>query len=172
MKILAIGDIIGEAGIKELKNKLYQLRQKEEIDFVIVNGENAAEGMGIDTRKYKVYAFGVYGFYAALAGALYAHLVGFISPETFAETQSTLFLIMAMFGGLCSDWGPVIGGLCIVFLTDLLSYLEQYQLLIYGILLILFIAFLPGGVVGEGKKLVTYLKTLKGKKEAAADVKG
>lgn len=133
---------------------------------------HAAEGMGIDTRKYKVYAFGVYGFYAALAGALYAHLVGFISPETFAETQSTLFLIMAMFGGLCSDWGPVIGGLCIVFLTDLLSYLEQYQLLIYGILLILFIAFLPGGVVGEGKKLVTYLKTLKGKKEAAADVKG
>ena len=52
MKILAVGDIIGEAGIKELKNKLYQLRQKEEIDFVIVNGENAAEGMGITEKNF------------------------------------------------------------------------------------------------------------------------
>ena len=52
MKILAVGDIIGNAGIKELKNKLYQLRQKEEIDFVIVNGENSAEGMGITEKNF------------------------------------------------------------------------------------------------------------------------
>ena len=52
MKILAVGDIIGETGIKELKNKLYQTRQKEEIDFVIVNGENAAEGMGITEKNF------------------------------------------------------------------------------------------------------------------------
>ena len=52
MKILAIGDIIGEVGVKELKNKLYQIRQKEEIDFVIVNGENAAEGMGITEKNF------------------------------------------------------------------------------------------------------------------------
>ena len=53
MKILAIGDIIGNAGIKELKNKLYQLRQKEDINFVIVNGENSAEGMGITEKNFK-----------------------------------------------------------------------------------------------------------------------
>ena len=52
MKILAIGDIIGEVGVKELKNKLYQIRQKEEIDFVIVNGEYAAEGMGITEKNF------------------------------------------------------------------------------------------------------------------------
>ena len=52
MKILAVGDIIGETGIKELKNKLHQIRQKEEIDFVIVNGENAAEGMGITEKNF------------------------------------------------------------------------------------------------------------------------
>ena len=52
MKIIAIGDIIGEVGVKELKNKLYQIRQKEEIDFVIVNGENAAEGMGITEKNF------------------------------------------------------------------------------------------------------------------------
>ena len=52
LKILAVGDIIGETGIKELKNKLHQIRQKEEIDFVIVNGENAAEGMGITEKNF------------------------------------------------------------------------------------------------------------------------
>ncbi len=52
MKILAVGDIIGETGIKELKNKLYQIRKKEEIDFIIVNGENSAEGMGITEKNF------------------------------------------------------------------------------------------------------------------------
>jgi branched-chain amino acid transport system permease protein len=122
---------------------------------------HAAEGMGIDTRRYKVFAFGFYGFYVSFAGALYAHLVGFISPETFAETQSVVFLIMAMFGGLCSDWGSVIGGICILLLTDLMSYFEQYQLLAYGILLIVFIVFLPGGVVGEFRKIAAKIKRKK-----------
>ena len=53
MKILAVGDIVGELGVKELKNNLYKIRQKEEIDFVIVNGENSAEGMGITERNFK-----------------------------------------------------------------------------------------------------------------------
>ena len=53
MKILAVGDIVGELGVKELKNNLYKIRQKEEIDFIIVNGENSAEGMGITERNFK-----------------------------------------------------------------------------------------------------------------------
>ncbi len=53
MKILAVGDIVGELGVKELKNNLYKIRQKEEIDFVIINGENSAEGMGITERNFK-----------------------------------------------------------------------------------------------------------------------
>ena len=52
MKILAVGDIVGETGIKELKNKLNKIIQKEEIDFVIVNGENATEGMGITEKNF------------------------------------------------------------------------------------------------------------------------
>ena len=52
MKILAIGDIVGSAGIKELKNKLNKLKQEETIDFIIVNGENSAEGMGITEKNF------------------------------------------------------------------------------------------------------------------------
>lgn len=53
MNILAIGDLIGTAGINELKKRLPQIRQKEKIDFVIVNGENSAEGMGITENNFK-----------------------------------------------------------------------------------------------------------------------
>ena len=52
MKILAVGDLIGNAGIKELKKQLANIKQTEAIDFVIVNGENAAEGMGITEQNF------------------------------------------------------------------------------------------------------------------------
>jgi len=113
---------------------------------------HAADGMGIDVRKYKIYAFGIYGFYAAFAGAMYVHLSGYVSPETVAQSQSVVFMIMILFGGVCSDWGPVIGAAGILLLTEILSFAQQYQLLVYGILLLIFIVFLPGGVVGEFRK--------------------
>ena len=53
MKILAVGDLIGSAGIRKLKSVLPELRKKEGIDFVIVNGENSAEGMGMTEKNFK-----------------------------------------------------------------------------------------------------------------------
>ncbi|MGI6004128.1 MAG: branched-chain amino acid ABC transporter permease [Christensenellales bacterium] len=122
---------------------------------------HAADGMGINVRKYKVYAFGIYGFYAAFAGAMYVHLVGYISPETVAQQQSVIFMIMILFGGICSNWGPVVGALGILLMQEVLGYAEQYQLLAYGVVLLVFILFLPGGIVGETKKLLAYLKRRK-----------
>ena len=52
MKILAVGDIVGESGVKKLKEELPKIKQKENIDFVIVNAENSAGGMGITTKIY------------------------------------------------------------------------------------------------------------------------
>ncbi|MCI8443633.1 MAG: TIGR00282 family metallophosphoesterase [Clostridia bacterium] len=53
MKILAVGDLIGSAGIRKLKSELPKIREQEKIDFVIVNGENSAEGMGITEKNFK-----------------------------------------------------------------------------------------------------------------------
>ena len=52
MKILAVGDIVGSAGINELKRRLKNIKERENIDFVIVNGENSAEGMGITEKNF------------------------------------------------------------------------------------------------------------------------
>ena len=52
MKILAVGDIVGSAGINKLKVRLKEIKEKENIDFIIVNGENSAEGMGITEKNF------------------------------------------------------------------------------------------------------------------------
>ena len=53
MNILAVGDIVGEIGVKELQKRLQKVKQKYNVDFTIVNGENAAEGMGITEKNFK-----------------------------------------------------------------------------------------------------------------------
>ena len=53
MKVLAVGDIVGTAGINKLKQSLKQITEKEKIDFIIVNAENSAEGMGITEKNFK-----------------------------------------------------------------------------------------------------------------------
>ena len=53
MNILAVGDIVGEVGVKELQKRLQKVKQKYNVDFTIVNGENAAEGMGITEKNFK-----------------------------------------------------------------------------------------------------------------------
>lgn len=125
--------------------------------LAIKQNTHAANGMGINVRKYKIYAFGVYGFYAAFAGAMYCHFVGYISPETALQSQSVIFMIMILLGGICSNWGPVVGAIGIIIIQELLSYAEQYQLLAYGILLLIFILFLPRGLVGEIKRLQEHI---------------
>lgn len=57
MRILAVGDIVGENGVKKLKETLPKIRQEHAIDFCIINGENAAGGMGITTKIFRRYAF-------------------------------------------------------------------------------------------------------------------
>lgn len=53
LKILAIGDIVGEAGVEELEKRLPKIKEENNIDFIIVNGENAASGMGINQKNFK-----------------------------------------------------------------------------------------------------------------------
>ena len=53
MRILAVGDVVGEGGVQKLKTMLPKLKQQEQIDFVITNGENSAGGMGITEKNYK-----------------------------------------------------------------------------------------------------------------------
>lgn len=130
-----------------LKNNIAKSRVGRAF-IAIRENSHAANGMGINVRKYKVLAFAVSAFYTAFAGGLYAHFVRFISPDTYTIKQSVQFLTMLLFGGTSSLAGPALGVLSVQVLNEVLRSAQRYQLLIYGVLLLVVIIVLPGGIYG------------------------
>lgn len=109
---------------------------------------HAAAGMGINVAKYKIMAFAISAFAAGLAGALYAHMVRFISPDTFTKDQSNMFMTMLLFGGIATIAGPIIGAAAITVMMELLQQFAAYQTLIYAALILIVLFLLPNGTVG------------------------
>jgi len=108
----------------------------------------AARGLGIDVRRYKIMAFAISAFMTGMAGGLYAFLRGFISPETFNGTQSTLFMTMLLFGGITTVAGPVIGSAVLLLVKEVFQSLALYQGLIYAVFILIILFFFPNGAVG------------------------
>lgn len=138
--------------------------------IAIRENHHAADGMGVNVRKYKVLAFSISAFYTAFAGSMYAHLVRYISPDTFMQKQSVMFLTMLLFGGTASLAGPICGVTVVMLLNELLRSAERYQMFIYGVLLLVVIVLIPGGIYGTLEKPVR--KLLHRRKEVSKDAAG
>src|SRR5882757_4717313 len=111
----------------------------------------AAECSGVDRYRYKVSAFVLSAAFAGLGGALFVHIDKYIGPTTFSLQLSILFLIALIFGGLRSIPGNVIGAVLVVVLPDVFNRFADYQLLVFGVLLLATLYFLPGGLVSLGR---------------------
>jgi ABC-type branched-subunit amino acid transport system ATPase component len=83
-----------------------------------------------------------------LAGSLYAHLVLYISPETFTFTNSLLALLAVVFGGIGTIWGPVIGAAILTVLGELMRGFGAYQLLLYAVAIVVVLRLVPHGISG------------------------
>lgn len=116
--------------------------------IAIKENAHAAQGLGINVRDYKILAFAVSAFMTGLAGGMYTHLVGFISPETFNSAQSTLFMTMLLFGGVSTLMGPVVGSAVLLVIKEVFQSLASYQVLVYGIFILIVLFFFPNGIVG------------------------
>jgi len=126
----------------------------------------AANGVGVNLQYYKVMSFAISAFFTGVSGAMYAHLVGFISPETFMFAQSVIFLTMLIFGGAGNLFGPIVGVIIIVIMQEALQAFSTARMLIYGIFLLLTILFLPKGVFGIGERLRGLIRKVVSKKNA------
>ncbi|MHB1653800.1 MAG: branched-chain amino acid ABC transporter permease [Desulfitobacteriaceae bacterium] len=122
--------------------------------LAIRTDEITAKTMGVNVTYYKVVAFTWSAAIAAIAGALYAHYVLFLSPETFKLATSINILLMLLIGGMGSILGPVLGGLFITVLSEYLRAFAQYQMLIYGFLIVIVVIFAPKGLSGIFEKIV------------------
>ena len=77
-------------------------------------------------------AFVISAAYAGLAGGLYAHLINFISPDTFSSTQSTLFMTILLFGGMANLAGPLVGSVVLLTIKEFLQSFSTYQMMVYS----------------------------------------
>ena len=111
--------------------------------------ENAAKFMGVNIFRYKIMAFMVSAGIAGLAGAFFAQYVTFIDPTSFASDQSTLVLIMVIFGGIGSLPGSVTGAVVLTLVPELLRGLMEYRMLIYGGVLVFMMLVRPEGLLGK-----------------------
>jgi branched-chain amino acid transport system permease protein len=109
--------------------------------------EDAAAGIGIDTRLMKIIASAIGGAYAAVAGALFASYQGFVSPESFLFGETVTIMCMVVMGGLGSVPGTLIGAALLTFLPELLRRFSDFRMLIYGLVFVLFMIFRPQGLV-------------------------
>jgi branched-chain amino acid transport system permease protein len=121
--------------------------------------EAAAAACGVDVTRTKIAVFALSAALAGLAGSLYAHFVGFISPSTFGIMTSVLLVAMVVLGGMGSLGGAVIGATMLTLLQfpdavlpglprDVAAIVQDWQPDIYGLVLILVMIFAPGGLAG------------------------
>lgn len=110
--------------------------------------ETAARAMGINTYAMKVWVFLLSAFIAGLAGAFFAHYFKFVSPDSFKDAVSVTLFVMLLAGGRGTLFGPVLGAAILTVLPEFLRVAREYQLLFYGIALIVLTIFFPKGIVG------------------------
>src|ERR1043165_1993797 len=115
--------------------------------FVAIAGsEDAARALGIDVARYKLIAFLISAFYAAVAGSLFVHAIGFVSPEVYGLHMVVLAFTMLYVGGIGTVAGAALGALVIGLLPETVRRFSEYQDLAYGALLILILIYAPGGL--------------------------
>lgn len=109
--------------------------------------------LGVSALRYRLVAFALSGFIAAVAGTLYAQLQTFIFPAMFQMNLLVPMLVMVFVGGAGSLWGPVVGAAFAIVLIEFFQDLGDQQAIAYGLVLMLAIALLPGGLTSLARSL-------------------
>ena len=111
--------------------------------------ESAAGAMGVDVSRFKILVFVYSAVLASLAGSFYAHYLNFINPATFDLFFSIKLLIMIALGGMHNIWGAIVGTGLITFLSnEWLYYFEEFEVIVYGAILLFVTVILPEGLAG------------------------
>ncbi len=124
----------------------------------IRDNETGAAVSGVHLARYKTIAFGVSAALSGLGGVLFTMAIGSVSPNTFGINLAIFLIVGLVVGGVAASWGPVVGGLVIIFIPSLTSQVRSvngyplsgdrpYGTLFLGVLLIVLTFVLPGGVV-------------------------
>lgn len=120
----------------------------------IKESQDAAESLGVNLTKHKLYVFMVSAFIAGVAGSLFAHYVQVLTPSSAISIDIMMqVLLIVVIGGLGTIAGPVVGAFIVVIGLEYLRVLGDYRLVIYGLIIVLVIMFMPDGIVRKFSKI-------------------
>jgi branched-chain amino acid transport system permease protein len=123
----------------------------------ISQSDSLAESIGISSMKFKVLGVAIGCFFAGVAGSLYAHFVGIITPSDFAVHSVLAPIAYVVVGGMGTVIGPVIGTTFLMILSHFfLRQLGFYELLVYGIIIVIIIRFMPEGLISIPRLLSSW----------------
>jgi len=128
---------------------------RSELGAVITSlDENEAltRSLGIDSRQYRLLTFCFSAFLVGMSGALYGHYLTLVTPEDYGFWVPVNLVVINVIGGGSHPLGSILGALLLVPLPEFLRDAKQYQVLLYGILLIFFLLFMPNGLYGVVEK--------------------
>jgi branched-chain amino acid transport system permease protein len=126
--------------------------------------------MGVNVSWFKVQVLVLSAVYASIAGSLYAHFITFISPPTFGLFASILLLMMVVVGGGGENlWGALLGAGIITILPEYLRPFKDFDVLVYGIILMAILLFMPEGLL---KGLIVLVKWMRKKIVSRETVRG
>jgi branched-chain amino acid transport system permease protein len=115
--------------------------------------EVGAEVVGIDSARHKVMVFVISAVFASVAGSLNAHFSGFITPGKVTFLHSIELVTMVVFGGMASTFGAVVGAAALTTLPQFLTALKDYEMMVFGAVMMGTMIFMPRGVVPSLSKL-------------------
>lgn len=125
----------------------------------IHGSEAASESIGINVDQFKVKILVLSAVYASIAGSLFVHHLRFVSPQPFDFLASVKLVVMAVIGGLASIWGAIFGAGATRILSDeILLRFGQWDIVIYGLILVVVMIFMPEGLFVRLKELFERLR--------------
>ena len=120
----------------------------------IRENEMAAAAMGINAARYKLIAFIISAAMAGLAGGLYAFLNRYISPDSFALSYSMVLIATMVIGGAGTLGGAIVGTVLVIVLPQVAQSFADYSVLVFGLILVVVLRFMPRGVWGTIRRYV------------------
>jgi branched-chain amino acid transport system permease protein len=116
------------------------------IFHAIREDELAVKAAGINTTRYKLLAFCLSGFFAGIAGALFAHFMRNAGPSTLAVSLSFQVVIWSIFGGVVTIWGPIGAVFLLHPMMELFRLWPEYRMLMFAIVILVFLLYMPEGI--------------------------
>ncbi|MEH7250750.1 branched-chain amino acid ABC transporter ATP-binding protein/permease [Neobacillus niacini] len=138
--------------------------------LAVHRSELSAASIGISPQYVKQLAYTVSALMAGVAGALYAHLMGYIGTNSFGMMQSIEILVMGILGGFGTIIGPILGAGFLTFIPNKLQFIQEYQLMIYSLLLVVSFLIIPQGFAGVLNLRTSLYKNLKRKEKSPSPV--